>query len=58
MLKEYKGELAFLAIALIFYLILAAFDVSSTFVYLAVVFGFFGLCIAWNAHPLRITPCI
>ncbi|MFQ5715779.1 MAG: sodium-translocating pyrophosphatase [Nitrospinales bacterium] len=50
MLKEYKGELAFLATALIFYLILAAFNASSTFVYLAVVFGLFGLCVAWKTY--------
>jgi K(+)-stimulated pyrophosphate-energized sodium pump len=50
MLKEYKGELIFVAVSLIVYFIFAAFGASENFAYLAVVFGFFGLCVAWKIY--------
>jgi K(+)-stimulated pyrophosphate-energized sodium pump len=48
MLSEHKGEMLFIGFAMILYLVMAAFDVSQNFVYLAVIFGFFGLIIAWK----------
>jgi K(+)-stimulated pyrophosphate-energized sodium pump len=48
MLSEHKGEMLFIGFAMILYLVMAAFDVSQNFVYLAVLFGFFGLIIAWK----------
>ena len=43
MLSEHKGELAFIGFAMVAYLVMASFDASQNFVYLAVIFGFFGL---------------
>ena len=48
MLSEYKGEIGFIGFAMMAYLVMAAFDVSQNYVYLAVVFGLFGLIIAWK----------
>lgn len=48
MLSENKGELIFVGLVMVVYLVMAAFDVSQNFVYLAVIFGFFGLVIAWK----------
>jgi K(+)-stimulated pyrophosphate-energized sodium pump len=48
MLSENKGEIAFIGCAMAAYLVLAAFDASQNYVYFAVVFGFFGLIIAWK----------
>jgi len=48
MLSEHKGEMIFIAIAMGLYLVMAAFDASQKFVYLAVLFGLFGLIIAWK----------
>jgi K(+)-stimulated pyrophosphate-energized sodium pump len=48
MLSEHKGEMLFIGFAMILYLVMAAFDVSQNFVYLAVLFGLFGLIIAWK----------
>ena len=48
MLSENKGEIAFIGFAMVAYLVMAAFDVSQNYVYLAVVFGLFGLIIAWK----------
>ncbi|MBT6717806.1 MAG: sodium-translocating pyrophosphatase [Nitrospina sp.] len=48
MLTEHKGEMAFIGFAMVAYLAMAALDVSQNYVYLAVVFGFFGLIIAWK----------
>ena len=48
MLSEHKGEMIFIGIAMILYLVMAAFDASQKFVYLAVLFGLFGLIIAWK----------
>ena len=48
MLSEYKGEIGFIGFAMVAYLVMAAFDVSQNYVYLAVVFGLFGLIIAWK----------
>ena len=49
-MKEYIGELIFVAIAIILYLVFAAFDASANFAYLAFVFGIFGLCVAWKVY--------
>ncbi|MCH8156578.1 MAG: hypothetical protein IID18_02305 [Nitrospinae bacterium] len=48
MLKEYKGELIFLAIAMAAYIFMATLDISQNYVYFGVVFGLFGLVIAWK----------
>ncbi|VAX26734.1 hypothetical protein MNBD_NITROSPINAE05-985, partial [hydrothermal vent metagenome] len=48
MLKEYTGELIFLGVSMVIYLIMATLDVSQNFAYLAVFFGFFGLVVAWK----------
>ncbi len=48
MFKEHKGEMLFIGFAMILYLVMAAFDASQKFVYLAVLFGLFGLIIAWK----------
>ena len=48
MLSEYKGEIGFIGFAMVAYLVMAAFDVSQNYVYLAVFFGLFGLIIAWK----------
>ena len=48
MLSEYKGEIGFIGFAMVAYLVMAAFDVSQNYVYLAVIFGLFGLIIAWK----------
>lgn len=48
MLSENKGEIAFIGFAMVAYLVMAAFDASQNYVYLAVVFGLFGLIIAWK----------
>lgn len=48
MLTEHKGEMVFVGFAMVLYLVMAAFDASQKFVYLAVLFGLFGLVIAWK----------
>jgi K(+)-stimulated pyrophosphate-energized sodium pump len=48
MLREHKGEIVFIGFAMVLYLIMAAFDVSQNYVYLSVVFGLFGMVIAWK----------
>ena len=48
MVSENKGELSFIGFAMVAYLVMASFDASQNFVYLAVIFGFFGLIIAWK----------
>jgi hypothetical protein len=48
MLTKHKGEMIFIGFAMVLYLIMAAFDASQKFVYLAVLFGLFGLVIAWK----------
>ena len=48
MLSEHKGELAFIGFAMVAYLVMASLDVSQNYVYLAVIFGIFGLIIAWK----------
>ena len=41
MVKEYKGELIFLIIAMVGYIFMATLDVSQNYSYFAVVCGFF-----------------
>jgi K(+)-stimulated pyrophosphate-energized sodium pump len=48
MLKEYKGELIFLIIAMAAYVFMATLDISQNYSYFSVVFGLFGLVIAWK----------
>jgi K(+)-stimulated pyrophosphate-energized sodium pump len=48
MLSEHKGEIGFIGFAMVAYLVMAAFDASQNYVYLAVIFGLFGLVIAWK----------
>ena len=48
MLSEHKGELAFIGFAMVAYLVMASLDVSQNYVYLAAIFGLFGLIIAWK----------
>ena len=48
MLKEYKGELIFLIIAMAAYVFMATLDISQNYSYFSVVFGLFGLVVAWK----------
>ena len=48
MLTEHKGEIIFIGFSMVLYLVMAAFDASQKFVYLAALFGLFGLIIAWK----------
>ena len=48
MLKEYTGELIFLGISMVIYIIMATLDISQNFAYFAVLFGGFGLIVAWK----------
>ena len=47
MLKEYKGELLFLVIAMGAYVFMATLNISQNYAYFSVVFGIFGLFVAW-----------
>ncbi|MFQ5450637.1 MAG: sodium-translocating pyrophosphatase [Nitrospinaceae bacterium] len=48
MLKEYTGELIFIGVSMVVYLVMATFDASQNYAYFAVIFGFFGLVVAWK----------
>ena len=48
MIKEYKGELFFIACAVVLYLVFAMFQAAQNFAYLSPIFGLFGLAIAWK----------
>ena len=50
MIKEYKGELLFLALSLILYVVFAVFGASQNFAYFSPLFGIFGLVIAWKLY--------
>jgi K(+)-stimulated pyrophosphate-energized sodium pump len=50
MIQEFKGELVFAAVAGIAYLFFAAFGASYNFAYLGVIFGLFGLIVAWKVY--------
>jgi K(+)-stimulated pyrophosphate-energized sodium pump len=50
MLKEYKGELLFLLIAMGAYIFMATLNISQNYAYFAVVFGIFGLFVAWKIY--------
>jgi K(+)-stimulated pyrophosphate-energized sodium pump len=50
MLKEYKGELLFLVIAMGAYLFMATLNISHNYSYFAVVFGIFGLIVTWKLY--------
>ena len=50
MLKEYKGELLFLVIAMGAYVFMATLNISQNYSYFAVVFGIFGLIVAWKIY--------
>jgi len=50
MLKEYKGELLFLVIAMGAYVFMATLNISENYSYFAVVFGIFGLIVAWKIY--------
>ena len=50
MVKEYKGELLFLVIALGAYVFMATLNISQNYSYFAVVFGIFGLIVAWKIY--------
>ena len=50
MIKEYKGELFFIALAVGLYVVFAVFQVAHNFVYLSPLFGLFGLAIAWKVY--------
>jgi len=50
MMQEYKGELIFIALAVLVYIVLAVFDLSKDFAYFGIVFGFFGLVVAWKVY--------
>ncbi|MDH5762057.1 MAG: sodium-translocating pyrophosphatase [Nitrospinota bacterium] len=50
MIKEYKGELFFIALAVGLYLVFAIFQGAHNYAYLSPVFGLFGLAIAWKVY--------
>ena len=50
MVKEYKGELLFLIVAMGAYVFMATLNVSQNYSYFAVVFGIFGLIVAWKIY--------
>jgi K(+)-stimulated pyrophosphate-energized sodium pump len=50
MIKEYKGELFFIALAVGLYVVFAVFQAAHNFVYLSPIFGLFGLAIAWKVY--------
>ena len=50
MLKEYKGELLFLLIAMGAYVLMATLNISENYAYFAVVFSIFGLFVAWKIY--------
>jgi len=50
MIKDYKAELLFIAVAVGFYVFFALFQGSHNFAYLSPVFGLFGLAIAWKIY--------
>ena len=50
MIKEYKGELFFLALAVGLYVVFAMFQAAHNFVWLSPLFGLFGLAIAWKVY--------
>ncbi len=50
MIKEYKTELLFVALAVGLYVVFAVFQVAHNFVWLSPLFGLFGLAIAWKVY--------
>ena len=50
MVKEYKGELLFLIAAMGAYVFMATLNISQNYSYFAVVFGIFGLIVAWKIY--------
>jgi K(+)-stimulated pyrophosphate-energized sodium pump len=50
MVKEYKGELMFLVVAMGAYVFMATLNISQNYSYFAVVFGIFGLIVAWKIY--------
>ena len=50
MVKEYKGELLFLIVAMGAYVFMATLNISQNYSYFAVVFGIFGLTVAWKIY--------
>jgi len=50
MVKEYKGELLFLIVAMGAYVFMAILNISQNYSYFAVVFGIFGLIVAWKIY--------
>ena len=50
MIKEYKGELFFIALAVGLYVVFAVFQAAHNFVWLSPLFGLFGLAIAWKVY--------
>ncbi len=50
MIKEYKGELLFIALAVGFYVIFAIFQASQMYAYISPLFGLFGLAIAYKIY--------
>ena len=50
MVKEYKAELLFLIVAMGVYVFMATLNISQNYSYFAVVFGIFGLIVAWKIY--------
>ena len=48
MMQEYKGEMVFIGLAMVVYLVCTAFDASGNFAYFGFLFGIFGLVVAWK----------
>ncbi len=49
-MQEYKGELIFIGLAFLIYVVFSAFGVSQNFAYFGPLFGLFGLVIAWKVY--------
>ncbi len=48
MMQEYKGEMIFIGLAMVIYLVCTAADASGNFAYFGFLFGIFGLIVAWK----------
>ncbi len=48
MMQEYKGEMIFVGLAMVIYLVCTAADASGNFAYFGFLFGIFGLIVAWK----------
>ncbi len=48
MMQEYKGEMIFVGLAMLIYLVCTVMDATGNFAYFGFLFGIFGLIVAWK----------